>query len=892
MANTKRLLSLLLVCLMLIGMPLTVLAEGETPVASVTAGGATTEYSDLHSAIDAAEAASGEVTLKLLQSISGITTPYAIGAGSFTVDLNGCALSSSACTVLQVTGGVIKIDDLSSGNTGSLETSANSSQALQVSADVTVAGGSFVSSASGTYHSDAAVSVSAGAKLTVTDNATIRGVGNCNAINAGQDSVVNIAGGAVSGAPGVDTWYSKLTVSDGTVNSLYLYGGTSAVTGGTVSSSVYLVAPNTTLNISGGTVTNLNVQNGTLNMTGGTAQGRFAGVKASAGINQGETAALNITGGTVTATQGPAIHLADSAYASTATNTLNLGEATLSGTTAGVSAAVGTVKLSGIPSISASEGPAFQLAAENQLTVDTMLPANLSYTVRLGTADGTGTFGTVSSNGSAGTTNFRAYTPGLAAKLENTELILAVSDAPAASIDYLTGELTGLEANVTYTINGDAVQANADGRIAIDDSWYASEISIAKADSDEQLLHITARPGEPAVTAEAESEAGKKDGRITGVDGNMEYRKAGETTWTAVPESADSLTGLEPGSYEVRAKATTTSFAGEIATVTVSAGSVKVTGISLSAVDLTMRVGEIDSITAVATPANATNQTLLWEADDTSVVTVDQNGILTAVGAGTATITVSATDGSGVMTNALVTVTKKTLAADMFTFAPPVSDVYDGAPKEAEVNAGAAYRDVGAITVFYYDAQTGDLLQGAPVDAGTYQVKIDVAESDTYEAVSGLTDSAWTFTVEPASRQIPSGVTAVAETQQGKNDGMLQGVTAEMEYKAEGAEAYTPVSGDTVTGLAPGKYYVRYRGSKNYHPSETVEVTVGQGAPKPAEPTTPSTPTGPAAGGAPSTGDNASPILWIIIAAVSLLAGLVLLVLLLRPQKGGKYAAK
>ncbi len=61
---------------------------------------------------------------------------------------------------------------------------------------------------------------------------------------------------------------------------------------------------------------------------------------------------------------------------------------------------------------------------------------------------------------------------------------------------------------------------------------------------------------------------------------------------------------------------------------------------------LTLNVGETDTIDATITPDNATDQTLTWTSSDTTVVTVDENGNITAVGAGTATITATATNGT------------------------------------------------------------------------------------------------------------------------------------------------------------------------------------------------------------------------------------------------------
>lgn len=58
-----------------------------------------------------------------------------------------------------------------------------------------------------------------------------------------------------------------------------------------------------------------------------------------------------------------------------------------------------------------------------------------------------------------------------------------------------------------------------------------------------------------------------------------------------------------------------------------------------------MDTGDTETLVATVAPANATDKTVTWSSDDTEVATVT-NGLVTAIGAGTATITVTTTDGS------------------------------------------------------------------------------------------------------------------------------------------------------------------------------------------------------------------------------------------------------
>ena len=71
----------------------------------------------------------------------------------------------------------------------------------------------------------------------------------------------------------------------------------------------------------------------------------------------------------------------------------------------------------------------------------------------------------------------------------------------------------------------------------------------------------------------------------------------------------------------------------------------KVTGVSLDKTSLNLNPGKGGTLTATITPDNATNQNVTWKSSDTKVATVD-NGLVTAVAEGTATITVTTEDGN------------------------------------------------------------------------------------------------------------------------------------------------------------------------------------------------------------------------------------------------------
>lgn len=81
-------------------------------------------------------------------------------------------------------------------------------------------------------------------------------------------------------------------------------------------------------------------------------------------------------------------------------------------------------------------------------------------------------------------------------------------------------------------------------------------------------------------------------------------------------------------------------------TVTVTAAAVPVTGVTLNKTSTSLYVGDTETLTATVAPDNATNKAVTWTSSDSTVATVDQNGVVTALARGTAVITATAADGN------------------------------------------------------------------------------------------------------------------------------------------------------------------------------------------------------------------------------------------------------
>ena len=114
-----------------------------------------------------------------------------------------------------------------------------------------------------------------------------------------------------------------------------------------------------------------------------------------------------------------------------------------------------------------------------------------------------------------------------------------------------------------------------------------------------------------------------------------------------------------------------------------------VTGVALDYSTLNLNVRDTSTLKATVSPANATDKTVTWSSDDESVAKVSTSGVVTAVGPGTATITVKTNDGGWtdtcVVTVSTVPVTGISLSPA--TFSVVIGSTYRVTAKISPTNA-------------------------------------------------------------------------------------------------------------------------------------------------------------------------------------------------------------
>ena len=101
-------------------------------------------------------------------------------------------------------------------------------------------------------------------------------------------------------------------------------------------------------------------------------------------------------------------------------------------------------------------------------------------------------------------------------------------------------------------------------------------------------------------------------------------------------DSNGKVTAIDSGN------ATITAMAGDktaTCAVMVAPSVIEVSSIELNRTSLNLAEGESETITATVKPENATNKTVKWKSDKPDIASVDENGKVTAISFGHATIT-------------------------------------------------------------------------------------------------------------------------------------------------------------------------------------------------------------------------------------------------------------
>lgn len=143
-------------------------------------------------------------------------------------------------------------------------------------------------------------------------------------------------------------------------------------------------------------------------------------------------------------------------------------------------------------------------------------------------------------------------------------------------------------------------------------TWYSTNDSVVTVSSDGKVTVIAATPYLIGVSAITE------DGQYVATC-NVTVKERKESSETVPPTVVPPATDPQP---------------------------IRVSGVQISKTTLSLKVGDTQQLTATVSPSNADNKNVTWSSSNSSVVQVSSTGKITAKGTGSATITVTTTDGN------------------------------------------------------------------------------------------------------------------------------------------------------------------------------------------------------------------------------------------------------
>ena len=213
-------------------------------------------------------------------------------------------------------------------------------------------------------------------------------------------------------------------------------------------------------------------------------------------------------------------------------------------------------------------------------------------------------------------------------------------------------------------------------------TWSSSNTDVATVDSNGKVVAVTA--GSATISAKAGDKEATCAVTVTIPVETVTLNKAELTiilgqeetlVATVKPDDATDKTVTWTSSNTavatVDANGKVASVAVGTATITAKAGEktatcavsviIPVESIALDKTSITLDEGQSETITATVAPDNATIKTVTWSSSDASIASVDQNGKVTAIKVGTATITAKAGEKTATCD---VTVNKKVISVE------------------------------------------------------------------------------------------------------------------------------------------------------------------------------------------------------------------------------------
>ena len=566
-------------------------------------------------------------------------------------------------------------------------------------------------------------------------------------------------------------------VSDGTVN---IIGASEGKTGSATLTVTPAPVATVTVALAPGSITAVGMSQATattLDANGNTLTGRV--VTWSSGNNA--VATVDAQGAVTAVTVGTA--------SITATSEGKTGSATITVTQAPVATVTVSLAASSINAVQTTQATATLFDSKGRILIGRTIAWSSDNTALAAVSPSTGLVTAVS----AGTANIVATSEG-----KTGSATLTVTPAPVATVT-VSAPTTQMTAGATQQLTATIKDANGNVLTGRTITWASSNTSVLTVSASGSPATVTAvGVGAATITAMSESVSssptptitvnpipvasvtvslaptsitavGTSQATATTLDANGNTLTGRVITWSSdntgvatVLSTTGLVTAVSSGTANILA---TSEGKSGSASLTVTPAPVATVTLNPASANLVLGISPSQQLTAVLKDANGnvlSGRTVTWSSSNTSAAAVDVNGLVTAVGAGSATITATSEGKTGTSS---ITVTLAPVATVAVTFA--ASSVQAGQTTQAT----AATRDAnGNLLTGRAISWSSDNQAVATVSVTGVVTAVAVGSANIIATSEGKTGSA-TATVTPvpvASVTValsPTSITAIGTSQ-------------------------------------------------------------------------------------------------------------------------------